>query len=199
MSTYTTQRPAARREDRPSAFALASDLRIRWGPVWAGALVALSVFLVLQSLFFAIGWLDLGFDSASSDTAANSVSGFLALVAFIVGGLVAGSFTVWGDISDGLAHGLLAWALGVVVMVVFALFGGGAILGPVGNLLTQVTMLQQLFAQGASFDSAQAMEVVRQTAGWSALVLGLTAAAAGAGGVLGSRFWPPRRSGSGIG
>lgn len=199
MSTYDTQRLAARREDRPSVFAVASELRIRWGPIWAGALVALPVFLVLQSLFFAVGWLDLGFNAGNSDTAASALSGFLALVASFIGGVVAGSFAVWGDSSDGLIHGLLTWALGVLVVVVFALLGGGAILGAPGSLLTQITTLQQLFAQGASFDSAQAMAVVRQTAGWSALVLGLTAAAAAAGGVVGAKVWPPRRSGSGIG
>lgn len=159
--------------------------------------MALPVFLVLHALFFALGWLDLGFGTGNSDTAASSVSGFLALVASFVGGLVAGSFAVWGDLTDGLVHGALTWALGVIVMVVFALLGGGAILGSLGSLVTQVTTLQQLFAQGASFDSAQAMEAVRQTAGWSALVLGLTAATAGAGGVVGSKVWPPRRTGSG--
>lgn len=199
MSTYDTQHRAPRPQARPPALAVASDLRIRWGPVWAGALVALPLFLVLQSLFFAIGWLDLGFTAGNSATAASAFSGFLALVASFTGGVVAGSFAVWGDISDGLIHGLLTWALGVLVIVVFALLGGGAILGAPGSLLTQITTLQQLFAQGASFDSAQAMAVVRQTAGWSALVLGLTAAAAAAGGVLGAKVWPPRRTGSGFG
>ena len=34
--------------------------RVRWGPVWAGAIVALTTYLVLQLLFFAVGWLTLG-------------------------------------------------------------------------------------------------------------------------------------------
>ncbi|MGH4025861.1 MAG: hypothetical protein ACRDRV_14895 [Pseudonocardiaceae bacterium] len=149
------------------------------------------MFVVLQSLFVAFGWLALDFGSRGN-TAASIVSGVLALVAFFVGGLVAGSLAAWGDTNNGLAHGVLTWALTIVVMVALALFGGGAILGSLGNLMAQVVALQQLGARGGGFDLAQAVQVLRQTAGWTALALGLAAAAAAAGGAVGSRIGPPR-------
>lgn len=199
MTTHNTERIAApRRGEQAPDVADTGNLRdrVRWGPIWAGAVVAVPVFLVLQSLFFALGWLDLGFNAASSNTAASIVSGVLALVAFFVGGLVAGSLSTWSDINNGLAHGVLTWALTVVVMIASALLGAGAILGPLGSLVTQVTNLQQLFAQGSNFDTAQALQVVRHTAGWTALALGLAAAAAAAGGAVGSKIWPRRRAGN---
>src|ERR1700710_2157714 len=65
--------------------------RVHWGPVWAGVLVALPVFLVLQLLFFALSIIDLGVNGEGQSTTASIVSAVLALVAFFVGGLMAGS------------------------------------------------------------------------------------------------------------
>jgi hypothetical protein len=60
--------------------------RVRWGPIWAGVLAVLTVFIVLQLLFFALGWLDLGFNGAAGTGAtAGIVTGVLALIAFFVG------------------------------------------------------------------------------------------------------------------
>lgn len=165
---------------------------VRWGPIWAGTIVTLPVFVVLQSLFFALGWLDLGFAAGNSGTATSIVSGILALVAFFVGGLVAASTAIWGDIDNGMLHGVLTWALAVVVMSGFALLGGGVILGSLGSLLAQITALQQFLAQGGNVGSTAALQVMRGTAGWTALALGLTAAAAAAGGAVGSRIRPHR-------
>ena len=64
--------------------------RIRWGAVWTGVLTTLSIYIVLQLLFFALGWLDLGINGADGTTCAI-VSGVLALIAFLLGGAAAGA------------------------------------------------------------------------------------------------------------
>jgi hypothetical protein len=46
--------------------------RIRWGAVWTGVLTALSIYIVLQLLFFALGWLDLGINGADGTTRATA-------------------------------------------------------------------------------------------------------------------------------
>ena len=74
--------------------------RVRWGPICAGAAVVLTVFIVLQLLFFALGWLDLSLNGRDgSGVAAGIVTGVLALIAFFVGGLTAG----WAALGLGAA------------------------------------------------------------------------------------------------
>jgi hypothetical protein len=107
QATSTIPAATGRAEDRRD--------RVRWGPIWAGAAVVLTVFIVLQLLFFALGWLDLSFNGRDgSGAAAGIVTGALALIAFLVGGLTAGASTMSRNTGDGMLHGLLVWALSVL-------------------------------------------------------------------------------------
>lgn len=160
--------------------------RVRWGPVWAGALVALTAFVVLQLLFFALGWLDLGFDGRNSATATTVVSAVLALVAFFLGAVAAGGTALWRSAADGAVNGLLVWALGVAGLLLLGVIGGSALVGPVATLVTQ----SQVLPDSVPVDPVTAVSVARQSAGWGALGLGLAAAAAALGGMLGARLWP---------
>jgi hypothetical protein len=158
--------------------------RVRWGPVWAGALVALSVFVVLQLFFFAVGVLGPGY---GGNTTGGIVSGVLALVSFFIGGLLAGASTVWRGAGDGLLHGVLVWALSMLGILVLAMIGGGSVLGPLATLLGA----QQ---QGITIDPVLVLRSARQAAGWAALGLGLSVAAAAIGGMVGSKLWPRRKN-----
>jgi hypothetical protein len=177
--------PADRAEDRRD--------RVRWGPVWAGAAVVLTVFIVLQLLFFALGWLDLSLnDRDGSGVARGVVTGVLALIAFFIGGLTAGASTMWRKASDGMLHGVLVWALSVLGILALTLIGGTALLGPLASVASQTPDAAQA---AQNVDPAQALDTARDTAGWAALGLGAAAAAAAIGGVAGSKIWPrrPRR------
>jgi hypothetical protein len=159
--------------------------RVRWGPIWAGAAVVLTVFLVLQLLFFALGWIDLGFNGAGGfGLTAAVVTAVLALIAFFAGGLTAGASTRWRKVGDGMLHGVLVWAVSVLGLLVLALIGGSALL--LGPLATSASPAPDA-AQGADVDPAPALDTARDTAGWAALALGAAVAAAAAGGVAGSR------------
>jgi len=165
--------------------------RVRWGPIWAGAAVVLTVFIVLQLLFFALGWLDLSFNGRDgSGAAAGIVSGVLALIAFFVGGLMAGASTMWRTGSDGMLHGLLVWALSVLGILALTLIGGTALLGPLASVASQAPDAAQAAQQAV--DPVQALDTARDTAGWAALGLGAAAAAAAIGGIAGSKIWPSR-------
>lgn len=156
--------------------------RVRWGPVWAGTLVALAVFVVLQLFFFAVGVLGPGY---GGNTTGTVVSGVLGLVAFFIGGLLAGASTAWRGAGDGLLHGVLVWALSMLGILVLALIGGSSMLGPLATLLGA----QQ---QGIVIDPALVLRTARHAAGWAALGLGLSVAAAAIGGMVGSKLWPRR-------
>jgi hypothetical protein len=152
--------------------------------VWAGALVALATFIVLQLLFFALGLLGTGYGGGT--TTGGIVSGILALVAFFVGGLLAGASTMWRRVGDGLLHGVLVWALSLLVIVTLAVVGSGALVGPLADLFGAG---QQ---QNIGLDPVLVLNSARQMAGWAALGLGVSVAAAALGGALGSKIWPGR-------
>jgi hypothetical protein len=186
----STERPSTERvamertEDRRD--------RVRWGPIWAGAAVVLTAFIVLQLLFFALGWLDLGFDGgAGAGLTAGIVTGVLALIAFFAGGLTAGASMIWRKAGDGMLHGVLVWALSVLGILALALIGGSALLGPLASFASQAPDAAQA---AQNVDPAQALNTARDTAGWTALGLGAAAAAAAIGGIAGSKIWPGRKN-----
>lgn len=164
--------------------------RVRWGPVWAGTLVVLTTFIVLQLLFFALGWLDLGFDTGAAATVTAVVSGVLGLIAFFVGGLTAAASTMWRGASDGILQGVLVWALGVAIIFVLSLLSGSAVLGPLANVLAQTPGLS---TSQVNVDPTQLLDTFRRSAGWAALSLGLGVGAAALGGLSGAKLWSSRR------
>jgi hypothetical protein len=166
--------------------------RVRWGPIWAGAAVVLTTFIVLQLLFFALGWLDLGLDGGEgAGLTTGIVTGVLALIAFFVGGLTAGASMMWRKAGDGLLHGVLVWALSVLGILALALIGGSALIGPLADFASQAPAAAQA---AQNVDTAQAVSTARDTAGWTALGLGAALAAAAIGGIAGSKVWPAREN-----
>ena len=162
--------------------------RIRWGAVWTGVLTTLSTYIVLQLLFFALGWLDLGINGAGGTTRAL-VSGALALLAFFLGGAAAGASALWHRANDGMVNGVVTWAATVIALLGLTVVGGGALVGSLGDTAAQFVDLR---AATAGVDVAQATETARQTAGGTALGLGLSMVAAALGGSLGAKLWPGR-------
>jgi len=114
---------------------------VRWGPVLAGLLTALGLFLLLSTLALAIGINTMNIGSGQADEAAAGggiITAILALLSFLVGGYVAGrtaaaTATAWG----GALQGFLVWALGLLLILALAAMGLGAIFGQAGDLFAQ--------------------------------------------------------------
>ena len=159
--------------------------QVRWGPVWAGLIVALSTFLLLELLSLAFGWLTPG---SNAGTRTGVVSGILGLIAFFLGGLVAGATAMWKHPGAGLLHGIMVWALGVVSIVLIATLGGGALFGSVADTLARVANLSR--TDLSNVDATQALSAARSGAKWGVLGLALSLAAAGLGGLTGAKMWP---------
>lgn len=154
---------------------------IRWGPIWAGALITLATYLVLQLLFFALGVLG----AAAGAVTTTIVSAVLALIAFFVGGLVAGATGLWTGRKEGLLQGVTMWALTVAGILAITLVGGGALLGAAADAASGVTTTPP-----PGVDTVGVVGAARNAAGWSALGLGLSVLAAALGGIAGSRMRP---------
>lgn len=166
--------------------------RARWGPIWAGSLITVLIFIILQSFFFSLGWLDLGFDAGSSNLAAATVSGVLALISFFIGGLAAAGFAMWRSTQSGAEQGISMWALTNVGIIILALLGGGALFGSLGGFVTQLGTIQA--AQAAGVSGGQLINAAQTVAGATALYLGVTALFAALGGLAGAKIWPGRHS-----
>lgn len=175
-----------RREDSMVSTAPPRRDRVRWGPVWAGLIVAVPTFLLLQLATLAMGWWDIGAGDGASN--ADWISGLNGLLALFLGGLTAGATALWRGFSEGLLHGILVWALTVVTLVLLTLFGGGALFGSLAGVVTDVASVQP--ADLPDVSAGEAADAARSGASWAVLGLGLSIAAAALGGVIGAKMWP---------
>lgn len=157
---------------------------VRWGPVVAGTVVALATFLLLEVAFFALGWLTPGDNQGGIGRAV--VTGLIGLFAFFLGGLTASATAMWNGMRSGVLHGVMVWAFGLVSIILLALIGGGALLGPAADVLSQST---DLFSSAPDTDVTAAVQTARDASADAALGLGLTWIAAVLGGLVGTKMW----------
>ena len=162
---------------------------VRWGPVWAGLLTALSTFLLLELLFYGMGWLTIDPGPQTPGNNAGWVTGILALVAFFLGGLVAGATAMWKGLTSGLLHGFMVWALGVLAILFLTLFGGGALLGSFADLIRNFVNLQQA-ANVTGQETSELARTAKDAALPAFFGLALPLAASMLGGLIGSKMWP---------
>ena len=177
------------RVERPTEVNVAPSRRdrVRWGPVWAGLVVAIPTFLLLQLATLALGLWDVGPSDGNNADLWSSINGLIAL---FLAGLTAAATAVWRGVSDGLLHGILVWALSIVALLVLTLFGGGALLGSLAGVVTDTAGIQQ--ANLPDVAAGQVADVAESAAAWAVLGLGLSIAAAALGGVLGAKMWPSK-------
>ena len=163
---------------------------VRWGPIWAGLLTALTTFLLLELLFFALGWLTLDPGTNDQGSSADLVTGILALVGFFLGGLVAAATALWKGLTSGLLHGFMVWALGVATFLVLTFLGAGTLLGSFGSLANQFGVGPQEVQQTTNVDTGDALANAKDAAWPAFLGLFLPLAASLLGGLVGSKMWP---------
>jgi hypothetical protein len=183
---------------------------VRWGPILAGFLTALTSLLLLNLLGLAIGLTAVNAGTAAAQGGAppelgrNSAiwAAISGILSFLLGGYVAGRTAAVFDRGWGALNGALVFLLGVPITLWLAGQGLGAVLGSLGSLASGLTIDPNL-AQGAAqsageqaqqaannlqpVDVARAAERARNAA-WGAVVASLLGLGAGAlGGWLGTR------------
>lgn len=168
--------PAVRtvRSTRPFAF---SKEGVNWGAVWGGLLTAIGLFILMSVLATAIGITatqETAVDAGDASRIGGVVSAVLALLAFFVGGYVAGNMS-GGDGGAGALNGFLVWALALVLILILAAFGAGAAFGTLAESFGPVAVDVD---PGAVAEGAQ-------SAAWIAFIsLALAATAATLGGLM---------------
>ncbi len=163
--------------------------RIRWGPIWAGLLAALASFLLLSLLALAIGALtvNVGGDVGAVVTTTGWATAIIGLIAFFVGGYVAGATSAIRGTVAGLLNGFIVWALGTVLILVFSALGVGQLFGAVGNLFTQFRALLFVTTLSDPRIFQQIADTIASTAFIAFLSMLLPALAATIGGWLGAK------------
>jgi len=177
--------------------------RVRWGPIWAGLLSAFFTLLVLSLLGLAIGASTVDTGAAVQGTSnqnAGSYSaiwaGISAIIAFLIGGYVAGRTAAVHERGWAALNGALVFLLALPLLLWLATQGLGALIGNASHIASGFGVnLGQLgaTASGAAktITPAQAQQAVdtAKTTAWGTLiglVMGLVAAAVG--GTLGMRY-----------
>jgi len=168
----------------PVAPASPADLQqLKWGPIWAGLFVSLGIFFLLSLAAIAVGVQAAPGTADEQDLGivAIVVTSAIALVSFFMGGFVSSWSAGLADPGRSLLNGFLVWALWLVTVILLAAVGLGSIVGAMGDLFGQVVV------SGEGVDPAALVDVLKNSAWQTLLALGLTAAAAGLGGMVGAR------------
>ena len=157
----------------------------RWGPIWAGLITALTTFLLLQLLAIGIGIVGIGPDQGGFGAIVVAI---ISLIAFFVGGAVAGMTSSVRGPVPGLINGFLVWALGTVLILLLSALGLGQIFGALGSVVGQVGVLQDIQQGGVNapnVDPSQVASDVRVGAIGAFFGLLFSAVAAMTGGLVG--------------
>jgi len=160
---------------------------VRWGPVFAGLIVAFTLFLLLTVLLVGIGAQAIRIGDPNVDEAAGIggiLTALIALASFFIGGWVAGRTAAVNGRGAGLLNGFLVWGLGLLLILLLAGMGLGGLLGSAGELF------QQYRASGSPQPNVNAQDVlsgIRNSALPAFVSLALPAVAAAVGGWLGGR------------
>jgi hypothetical protein len=158
-------------ETAPVAVSTAALRRISWGAVLAGAVIVIAVHLSLSLLGVGIGLSTV--DPAAGDTPGATSFGLGAgiwwvvsnLIALVLGGYVAARLSGMPLRGDGIIHGVLTWAVTLLVTIYLVTTGVGTLVGGafsvVGNAVSTLgqgvaeAVPQALNAAGVSPEQIQ--------------------------------------------
>ena len=157
----------------------------QWGPIFAGLIVTVAALVLLTLLGVAVGLtadpvLTGDFDLGVAATVWGVAS---AVVAFLAGGVVAGS-TAARSMGAGGFHGAMVGVFAVAAITLAAAFGLGNLLGAGAANLGQIAEIAPAFETQEAVQFAQAQSDDAQVAAWAtffSLVGAIVVAAIGGG------------------
>lgn len=135
---------------------------IRWGPILGGLFAALATLITLSLLGLAIGLsaFDAGDPLGSFGIGAGIWGAITALIAFFVGGLVAGRSAAFNGKTSGIFNGAMVWFVTIPLLVYMLGSGIGALANTAGSVASTAAQ-----TAGAAAGAAAANPAVQATAG----------------------------------
>jgi len=195
VNPYHERRTGERRRVAYPGLFSAEGMRVSWGGIFGGVLVAVGLLLLLAALGVAIGISAVDptqTELAKVGTGAGIWAGISLLVALFIGGFVSTRIGATHDASTGFFAGFLVWVVSLLLVAYLAASGvsslaGGAfsLMGGAQQMAEQVQQQAQDIQQNVPQLQQKAQEVKPQAsrAAWAtfgALLLSLAAAVLGA-------------------
>ena len=145
--------------------------RVQWGPIIAGVLAAIVVFLLLTILGFALGAsvLDPANTAGEIGTWAAIWGAISAVVAFFIGGWIAARTAAVDGTFAALINGLMVGAAGLLFIIWLTASGLGNLFGTIGTTVGSVLNVAATAApaaqDAANVNANQAGNVVEEQTG----------------------------------
>jgi hypothetical protein len=166
-SPHHERRASERRRISYPAFLRTDGMRVSWGGIWGGVLVAVGLLLLLTTLGLAVGVsaVQPGETEASSvGTGAALWAGVSLLLALFVGGMVSTRIGAISDSATGFFEGALVWVVSILLMTYFAASGIGALAGGafklVGGATQAVGAVVQSQGGGTNVDTSGSVDQI---------------------------------------
>ena len=140
-----------RRSGYPAMLRAAEGMKVSWGGIFGGVLVAVGLLLLLTALGVAIGIsaADPGQTDASTlGTGAGIWAGVSLLIALFIGGLVSTRIGAISDGATGFFEGALVWVVSILMMVYFASSGVSMLAGGAFQMVGGATQAISSVMQG---------------------------------------------------
>ena len=195
VNPYHERRTGERRRVAYPGLFSAEGMRVSWGGIFGGVLVAVGLLLLLAALGVAIGISAVDptqTELAKVGTGAGIWAGISLLVALFIGGFVSTRIGATHDASTGFFAGFLVWVVSLLLVAYLAASGVSSLAGSAFSLMggaqqmaEQVQQQAQDIQQNVPQLQQKAQEVKPQAsrAAWAtfgALRLSLAAAVLGA-------------------
>jgi len=145
--------------------------RVQWGPIIAGVLAAIVVFLLLTILGFALGAsvLDPANTAGEIGTWAAVWGAISAIVAFFIGGWIAARTSAVDGAFAGTINGLMVGAAGLLFIIWLTASGLGNLFGTIGSTVGAVLNVAATAApaaqDAANVNADQAGNAIEQQTG----------------------------------
>ena len=195
VNPYHERRASERRRVAYPGLFSAEGMRVSWGGIFGGVLVAVGLLLLLAALGVAVGISAVDptqTEVSKVGTGAGIWAGVSLLIALFIGGFVSTRIGATHDASTGFFAGFLVWVVSLLLVAYLAASGmsslaGGAfsLMGGAQGVAEEVQQQAQDIQQNMPQIQQKAQEVKPQAtrAAWAtfgALILSLAAAVIGA-------------------
>ena len=164
-TTYHDRRVNERRRLVYPSMLRAEGMKVSWGGIFGGVLVAVGLLLLLTALGVAIGIsaAQPGETEASTlGTGAGIYAGVALLVALFVGGMVSTRIGAISDGATGFFEGALVWVVSILLMLYFASSGVSMLAGGAFQMVGGAAQALGGVVQGQPIDTSGSIDQIVQ-------------------------------------